>query len=119
MANYGENIRLRREELGMSQVQLAELIGESKQTIWKYESGTVKNIPLPKVELIAKALHCSTEYITGWQTKKEPVIAVDDGQVGKYEEIRQIFDELTDENVGSLKDYALYLLQRQKSQDDQ
>ena len=73
MSTYGENIRKRRDELGISQVQLAEAIGESKQTIYKYETGIVTNIPLPKVEAIAKALHCSTEYITGWGTKKEPV----------------------------------------------
>lgn len=71
MPNYGDNIRARREAIGMSQVELAEKIGESKQTVWKYESGTVTNIPLPKVEAIAKALHCSPEDITGWNTNEK------------------------------------------------
>lgn len=69
MATYGENIKKRRLELGMTQVDLAEKIGETKQTIWKYESGRVTNIPLPKVSAIAKALNCSLEDITGWETK--------------------------------------------------
>ena len=52
----GERIKARREELGITQVALADMIGESKQTVYKYESGLVSNIPSDKVELIAKAL---------------------------------------------------------------
>ena len=33
----GERIKARREELGITQVALADMIGESKQTVYKYE----------------------------------------------------------------------------------
>ena len=52
----GERIKARREELGITQVALADMIGESNQTVYKYESGLVSNIPSDKVVLIAKAL---------------------------------------------------------------
>lgn len=87
MANYGENIRARREELGISQTDLAEAIGINKQLLWKYESGTVKNIPLPRVEAIAKALHCTTAYITGWGEKETPTVVS-----GGQEENEDIID---------------------------
>ena len=42
------------------------MIGESKQTIYKYEAGIVTNIPSDKIELIAKALRVQPEWIMGW-----------------------------------------------------
>lgn len=67
----GERIRGRRDELGISQTELAEKIGEAKQTIYKYESGIITNIPISKLELIAKALNSSPAYLTGWEKGKE------------------------------------------------
>ena len=37
----------------------------------------------------------------------------------KYEELKRMLDQLTDENAASLKEYALFLLQRQQSPGDQ
>lgn len=62
----GERIRSRREQLGLSQTALADIIGESKQTVYKYESGIISNIPSDKVEAIANALKVSPSWIMGW-----------------------------------------------------
>ena len=35
----GENLRIRREELGMSQDQLADIVGTSRQAVSRYENG--------------------------------------------------------------------------------
>lgn len=64
--NKGERIKKRREQIGLTQVALADMIGESKQTIYKYEAGIVTNIPSDKIELIAKALRVQPEWIMGW-----------------------------------------------------
>ena len=69
----GERIKARREELGITQVALADMIGESKQTVYKYESGLVSNIPSDKVELIAKALGVQPEWIMGWDVSSSPI----------------------------------------------
>ena len=114
---YGENIKKRRLELGMSQVDLAEKIGETKQTIWKYESGRVTNIPLPKVSAIAKALNCSIEDITGWETKNP--VTESDGQDPRYSNLRKKYDQLSDQNVAKLEEYLSLLLLQQTTQDDQ
>lgn len=66
----GERIRARREQLGITQTALAEMIGESKQTMYKYESGVISNIPSDKVEAIAKALHVSPSWIFGWDDEE-------------------------------------------------
>lgn len=62
----GERIRARREHLGLSQTALADMIGESKQTVYKYESGIISNIPSDKVEAIADVLKISPAWIMGW-----------------------------------------------------
>ena len=53
----GERIKQRREELGIGQSKLAELIGSSKQNLYKYENSIITNIPAEKVEALAAALH--------------------------------------------------------------
>lgn len=63
----GQRIRLRREELNISQTDLAEKIDVSKQTLYKYETDIVTNIPSDKIEAIAKILDTTPGYIMGWE----------------------------------------------------
>lgn len=41
----GKRITKRREELGMTQVQLAEMVGVDKSSIGRYEKGEIEKIP--------------------------------------------------------------------------
>ena len=66
MSVVGDNIRTLRIHRGLSQTELAEAIGESKQLLYKYESGVVTNIPISKIEAIARVLHCTPESLVGW-----------------------------------------------------
>ena len=52
----GNRIRLLRESQGLSQVSMAEKIGVSKQTLYKYENDIITNIPSDKIEEIATSL---------------------------------------------------------------
>ncbi|MBQ3071781.1 MAG: helix-turn-helix domain-containing protein [Oscillospiraceae bacterium] len=51
----------------MTMPYLARLVGTTKQTIYKYETGVVTNIPLPRVEKIASSLGVSAAWILGWE----------------------------------------------------
>lgn len=57
----------RRETLGYSFQQLAELTGMSKSTLQRYESGAIKNIPLARLEALTTALKTTPEQLLGWQ----------------------------------------------------
>lgn len=57
----------RREALGYSFQQLAELTGMSKSTLQRYESGAIKNIPLARLETLTTALQTTPEQLLGWQ----------------------------------------------------
>lgn len=62
----GYRIKELREKAGLSQTELADKIHTTKQTIYKYETGVVTNIPSDKIELLASILDCSPNYIMGW-----------------------------------------------------
>ena len=63
----GKRIKELREKRGLSQTDLAIKIGESKQTLYKYENDIITNIPSDKVVLIADVLNCSPGYLMGWE----------------------------------------------------
>ena len=63
----GDRIKEKREEKSMSQVDLANKINVSKQTLYKYENNIVTNIPSDKIELLAKFLDTTPAYLMGWE----------------------------------------------------
>ncbi len=64
----GERIRKERERLDLSQTELAEKIGISKQTLYKYENNIITNIPSSKIEELAQMLNVSPSFLMGWNT---------------------------------------------------
>ena len=63
--NIGARIKARREELKLSQEELANLTGyKHKSSISKLELS--RNLPLRKVEQLAEALQCDPGYLMGW-----------------------------------------------------
>ena len=61
-----ERIRQRREELGLTQDELAARLSyRSRSTIAKIESGC-NDIPQSKIEAFARALSTTTAYLMGW-----------------------------------------------------
>ncbi len=71
----GERIKNRRRALGISQVSLADKIGVSKQSLYKYECGIITNIPSDKIEELASALGTTPAYLMGWATDRPPAAA--------------------------------------------
>ena len=49
----GEIIKKLRTEIGMTQTELAEKIGTSKQNIYKYENGIITNIPSDRLQALS------------------------------------------------------------------
>lgn len=62
----GERIKKVREKTGMSQVEFADKINVSKQTLYKYENDIITNIPSDKIEAAAKLGNVSPAYLMGW-----------------------------------------------------
>ena len=53
----GERIKLRRKELGLSADKLAEAIGVSRSTMFRYENGYIEKLPINNLVPLARALN--------------------------------------------------------------
>lgn len=62
----GEKIRKLRCEREVTQLELARIVGTTKQNIYKYENNIITNIPTAKIEIIAKYFNVSPGYLMGW-----------------------------------------------------
>lgn len=72
MVTVGDRIRQVRQEQDVTQQELADYIGVSKQAVYKYENNIVTNIPTDKVDAIAKWLKVSPAYLMGWEEQPTP-----------------------------------------------
>lgn len=70
----GERIKARRIELGMSADQLAEKIGVSRSTIFRYENGAIGKVPSEVLAQIAIALRTSFTYLIGMEGDVAPTV---------------------------------------------
>ena len=70
----GEIIHKRRKECHLTLKQLGQYIGVSKQTVQRYESGLISNIPGEKMVAMAEALQTTPAALMGWESMSdEPV----------------------------------------------
>lgn len=68
MKNIGKKIKERRIELGLTASELADRIQKDRATIYRYENGDIENLPTTILEPLAKALHTTPGYLTGWES---------------------------------------------------
>lgn len=72
----GKRIKKVRNKLGMSQVDFADKINVSKQTLYKYENNIITNIPSDKIEAAARLGNVSPAYLMGWTISDEDIANV-------------------------------------------
>ena len=69
----GEKIKLLRTQNNLTQEELANYANTTKQTIHKYETGIITNIPAIKIKAISERLNTSPAYLMGWEDKDENI----------------------------------------------
>ncbi|MBQ8879515.1 MAG: helix-turn-helix domain-containing protein [Clostridia bacterium] len=67
-----EKLKELRKMKKMSLGDLADLVGTSRQTIHRYENGTISNIPPERVEDLARALGTTPSELMGWSEESIP-----------------------------------------------
>lgn len=65
--NVGEKIKALRIQCNLTQEELAAAAGTTKQTIHKYETGIISNIPASKIKAMADKLSTTPTYLMGWE----------------------------------------------------
>ena len=61
-----ERIKERRKNLGLSADDVANALGISRATVYRYESSYIEKLPTSVLEPLAKVLKCSPSYLMGW-----------------------------------------------------
>ena len=126
-----ENIKSKRIERKMTLEDLAKSVGVSRQTIQRYESGVIGNIPSDKIELIARALDTSPAYLMGWEQidtnfsgKEAPKEIYDKFKNkvskfhGEHKELLDIYEKLSSPNQKRVFTYSKNLLMNQQMEED-
>ncbi len=68
--DIGKRIKARRKELGLSAEEVADRMGVSAATVYRYESNYISNMGVDKLTPIATALRTSEAYLMGWTTDR-------------------------------------------------
>ena len=68
----GERMKQRRKEIGFSAEKVAERLGVSPATIYRYEKGDIEKVPVDSLAELAKILQTTPAYLMGWEEQPEP-----------------------------------------------
>jgi transcriptional regulator with XRE-family HTH domain len=66
-----ENIKKKRIELDLTLEYVSRCIGVSRQTVQKYESGIISNIPSDKIESMAECFKTTPAALMGWEESED------------------------------------------------
>ena len=69
--DIGARIKQRRKEIGMSAEKLGEILGKNRATIFRYENGSIENLPIDIIKPIAQALNTTPSYLMGWDEESK------------------------------------------------
>lgn len=67
----GERIKRRRLQLGLSVDDIADKLGKSRATVYRYENGDIENMPYDVLIPLAKILDTRPGVLTGWMNEKD------------------------------------------------
>lgn len=111
-----ENIRQFRTEKGMTLEEVGKRISVSKQTIQRYESGQISNIPYDKVVSLAEVFNCSPAELMGWEdnlNKSSADLVVDMFSNKDLIEHVQMLKDLSKEHQQTIFDNIEYLYEKE------
>lgn len=91
----GQRIKQRRKRLGISAEQIAEALGVSPATIYRYEKGDIEKVPGDLLGPIARILKTTPAALMGWEEiekQDKPTILIDCKLTPEQEELIRLFE---------------------------
>lgn len=99
--NFHENLRIAREQRGLTQKEVAESIGVAKSTYSLYESGN-REPNVQTIKKIADLLKTSADKLLGLEESNQTIAAHFDGS------------EYTEEELNEIRQFAAFVKNRKK-----
>ena len=117
----GANIKQKRKQKGLTQQELADMLGLQKSAIAKYENGRVQNIKRSTLEKMAAVLHCTPSFLMGFEDN--PSIIEENTKTATDRTIRlskyyELCQQLNNDNLDRLNKYAETLLSLQQQEEN-
>lgn len=102
----GESLKLRRKEIGFSAEKVADQLGVSPATIYRYEKGDIEKVPVDSLAELAKILQTTPAYLMGWESQADQaeindllaqIQASEEKEQSRIAEMIQDFKKLNDD----------------------
>jgi transcriptional regulator with XRE-family HTH domain len=113
--SLAEKVRVKREELRLTQQELAKKAGLTQATISRIEHGEVRQIRSDAAAALAKALNVTADFLLGKQERMEfedSLVADPTAQV-----LFRGYENLSPERKRALLEYVDHMVKMQKSED--
>lgn len=101
--DVNERIKARRKELDLDADTLADVLGISRATYYRYESKDIEKIPISALVPLAKALRVTPAYLMGWEEPSPAPLSLtqqEEAHIKKYRQLsdvrRYVVDEVLD-----------------------
>lgn len=112
----GKRMRDRRKQLGFSAEYIAEKLGCSPATIYRYENGYIEKMPIDSVVPIASILGVTPAYLMGWEDAsgaEKTAAGEGDGLSPLEKRLMQLVHRLSDDQKEMLLAQIELLLSKQ------
>lgn len=73
----GARLRARRKQLGFSAEYIAERLGCSPATVYRWENGDIEKMPIDSIVPVAAVLGVTPAYLLGWEDEKTAALPGD------------------------------------------
>lgn len=102
----GERLKLRRKEIGFSAEKVADRLGVSPATIYRYEKGDIEKVPVDSLAELAKILQTTPAYLMGLESQADQaeindllaqIQASEEKEQSRIAEMIQDFKKLNDD----------------------
>lgn len=103
-----QRIKRLRAEKGMTLEQVANVVGVGKSTVRKWETGTIENMGVDKIEKLAKAFRVSPGHLMGWDGEEQGSEPMDEQKnraimaknIKKYMNRKGVSNQMVCEDLG-------------------
>ena len=103
MSTIGQRIKMCREAKQMTLEELSKYAQVTRQTLSRYETGVITNIPSDNIERIARALGTTPAYLMGWQSSPTKVDIMEELGYPPVDHPRSPIDTYDDEILAELQ----------------
>ena len=111
--SFGEKVRVKRAEKGLSQTELAKRAGLTQATISRIESGEVTQLRSASLRHLARVLGVTTDFLIGKKNRMgfEDTLAADD----TAKVIFRGYEKLSEERRKQIRDFVEFLIRQDKA----